>query len=131
MTQRNESLDLHKIGIRIRTEREKLGLSREKFAEILNLSSHYIGQIERGDRTMSLGTLIKVSQALNTSTDYLLKGYTHYMKNLLIADAVEDNYKEETDEEIKDLLSLLSGTSKDKIKLIKDLAKLILPHNIK
>ena len=38
------------IGYRIREEREKLKLTREKFAEIVDFSPLYIGQLERGDK---------------------------------------------------------------------------------
>lgn len=128
MNDKNSIINLKDIGSRIREEREKLGLSREKFAEIVELSSYYIGQIERGERNMSLETLLKISSSLNISIDYILKGYTHYMENILAKEAIEDNYKEEMDEEIKEILSLISGTSKDDLILIKDIIKLILPN---
>lgn len=126
--EKKESLDLEGIGIRIRMQRETLNLSREKLAEIIGLSSFYIGQIERGDRSMSLETLIKVSKTLKISTDYILQGHTLYMENIYANEAIEDNYKEDIDQEIKDLLDLFSGLSKSKIQLIKDISKLIMPH---
>lgn len=122
------SLNPKEIGIRIRLEREKLDLSREKFAEIIGLSPFYIGQIERGDRNMSIDTLVKVSDTLNISMDYILKGQTLYMENIYAMEVIEDNYKKGIDSEIKELLDLLSGSSREKIQLIKDLSKLILPH---
>ena len=125
---KNNYLDLKGIGMRVRLQREKLNLSREKLAEIVNLSPFYIGQIERGDRNMSLETLVKLSNTLNMSTDYILQGEKLYMENIYAMEAVEDNYKEEVDEEIKSLLSLLAGLPKNKIKLFKDLSKLLLPH---
>lgn len=128
MNNTKPSIHLKEIGLRIRNEREKLGLSRERFAEIVGLSSYYIGQIERGDRNMSLDSLIKISTSLNISIDYILKGYTHYMENILALEAIEENYKEELDEEIKEILNLLSGISKESIKLIKDMIKLMLPY---
>ena len=87
-------INLKEIGSRIRNQREALGLSREKFSEIVGLSPYYIGQIERGDRNMSLDTLIKISSSLNISIDFILKGYTHYMENILAKEAIENNYKE-------------------------------------
>lgn len=126
MNEEKNSLDFKEIGIRIRFEREKLGLSRERFAEIISLSPFYIGQIERGDRSMSLDTLVKISDVLNVSIDYILKGYTLYMENVSVLEAVEENYKEEVDTTIKELLSLLSGSPKEKIQLIKDIIKLLL-----
>ena len=77
MIEKNKNLNFKDIGTRIRREREKLGLSREKFAEIVGLSTYYIGQIERGDRNMSLETLFRISESLNVSTDYILKGDLH------------------------------------------------------
>lgn len=128
MDNKEYNINLKEIGLRIRKEREKLGLSREKFAEIVGLSSYYIGQIERGDRNMSLETLIKICSSLTVSIDYILKGYTQYMEGILAKDAIEDNYKEEMDLEIKEILSLLSGSSRESLILIKDMIKLILPN---
>jgi len=121
-------MNLEEIGMRIRDEREKLGLSREKFAEIVGLSSYYIGQIERGDRNMSLDSLVKIASALNLSIDYLIKGHIHYMEDILALEAFEENYKEEVDREIKEIISLLAGASKEDLGLIRDLIRVILPH---
>lgn len=38
------------------------------------VSPHYIYEIERGTKSMSLETLINLSEALNLSTDYILFG---------------------------------------------------------
>jgi transcriptional regulator with XRE-family HTH domain len=121
-------IHLDKIGERIRFEREKHGLSREAFAEIVGLSPFYIGQIERDERNMSIETLIRICDALNVSIDYILKGYIKYMENISVMETVESNYSEEMDSEIKELLSLLSGTSKKNISLINDMIKLLLPN---
>ncbi len=121
-------LNLKEIGLRIRLEREKHNLSRENLAEIVNLSSFYIGQIERGDRSMSLDTLVKISDTLNISIDYTLKGETIYMENIYSRETIGDIYKDEMNKEIQELLDLLSGLSKEKVFLIKELSKLILPY---
>ena len=42
------------LGRRIREERLKLNLTQEKLAEDVNLSMAYIGQIERGERSLTL-----------------------------------------------------------------------------
>lgn len=60
-------VDFKDVGDRIRKEREKLQISREKFAEILNLSPFFVGQIERGERKMSISTLISVSECFHVS----------------------------------------------------------------
>lgn len=128
MGENNRGLNFKEVGMRIRGEREKLGLSRERFAEIVGLSTYYIGQIERGDRNMSIDTLFKISESLNISIDYILKGHIQYMENILALEAIDNNYKEEVDIYIKELLDLLSGTSKENIQLIKEITKLVLPY---
>lgn len=127
MNNTKNKLNINDIGTRIRLEREKLGLSREKFAELTGLSPFYIGQLERGERKMSLDTLDSISSSLNISTDYLLHGYTHYMENIFISEALDDINRESIDKEIKELIDILKGSSKEQIGLVKDLSKLILP----
>lgn len=121
-------IKLDRIGERIRFEREKRGLSREAFAEIVGLSPFYIGQIERDERNMSVNTLIKICDSLNVSTDYILKGYIQYMEDITVLETIQNNYSEEMDAEIKELLSLLSGCSKENIRLIKEIIKLLIPN---
>lgn len=69
-------MDLNEIGSRIKAERRRRNLSQEKLAELINVSPHYIYEIERGLKAMSLETLVNLSAALDISTDYLLFGDT-------------------------------------------------------
>ena len=62
------------IGQRIRKERENLNLTREDFAGIISLSDYYIGQLERGERQMSLPALVNIANCLHVSLDYLIFG---------------------------------------------------------
>ena len=64
------------IGQRIVKGRKQLGLTRERFAEMIGVSTYFVGQIERGARMMSYETLLKVSDCLHLSLDYLVKGET-------------------------------------------------------
>lgn len=121
-------LNYKEIGLRIRSEREKLGLSREKFAELLGLSPYYVGQLERGERKMSIETLAIISNVLSTSTDYLLYGSTYYMENIIDQISFDNIYKETMDAELKSLLEILKGSSKKELSLIKDISKLIMPY---
>lgn len=61
-----------KIGKRIREERLFLNLTQERLAEDVGLSTAYIGQIERGDRSLTLDNLIIVAKRLGVTVDYLL-----------------------------------------------------------
>ncbi len=67
-------MNLVEIGGRIKAERKKAGLSQEKLSELVFVTPHYIYEIERGIKSMSLETLINLSEALNLSTDYILFG---------------------------------------------------------
>lgn len=67
-------MDLIEIGSRIKAQRRKRGISQEKLAEIVFVSPHYIYEIERGLKAMSLETLINLCGALDLSADYILFG---------------------------------------------------------
>ena len=67
-------MDLVEIGGRIKAQRKSAGISQEKLAEMTFVSPHYIYEIERGMKSMSLETLMSISRALNISTDFILFG---------------------------------------------------------
>lgn len=62
------------IGHRLRQQRNKLGLTREQFAELADIDAGYYGQIEVGTSQMSIDTLIKVSRTSRLSMEYILFG---------------------------------------------------------
>lgn len=62
------------LGHRIKQCRKMHKPTQEQLAEQTNVSSHYIYEIEKGLKTMSLSTLIDISSVLNVSIDYLLFG---------------------------------------------------------
>ena len=68
------SMDLIEIGGRIKAHRKSMDISQEKLAEMIFVSPHYIYEIERGMKAMSLETLINLSKAMSLSTDYILYG---------------------------------------------------------
>ena len=47
-------LDAKTLGKRIRSERMRIGLTQEEFAEMLNISTSYYARIESGIRMPSL-----------------------------------------------------------------------------
>ena len=60
------------LGKRIREERLRLNLTQERLAEDVNLTTAYIGQVERGERNLTLENLVTVANRLGVSVDYLL-----------------------------------------------------------
>ncbi|MBS4535297.1 helix-turn-helix transcriptional regulator [Clostridium sp. D2Q-14] len=113
------------IGQRIRNEREKLDLSREEFAELMNLSDYYIGQLERGERQMSLPTMVNMAKHLHISLDYLIFG-DEIINNEYIIESYGSYGKYEID--FKEILDLLKKCSPAELELYKKLLKTILPY---
>ena len=62
------------IGRRLREKREQAGYTREKLGELCSLSPRFIANVEFGDSTFSLDSLMTVCRVLSCSSDYLLFG---------------------------------------------------------
>lgn len=62
------------LGKKIRQQRKEKKYTLEQLAEKLNVSTTFIGQIERAKGIPSLETLVKIANVLETSTDSLLFG---------------------------------------------------------
>lgn len=60
--------------MRIRKAREDMGYTREKFAELLDVSVSYLAEVERGRTGISVKMLIKMCNVLGLSADYILFG---------------------------------------------------------
>ena len=65
-------MDYKRLGGRIREERRKLGLTQAQFAEAVDISDTYMGAIERGERSLTLDTLVRLVNRLGVTVDYLL-----------------------------------------------------------
>lgn len=52
------------IGKKIRTEREKMGLSQEKLGEKAGVHRTYVGMVERGEKNITIFNLRRFAQAL-------------------------------------------------------------------
>ena len=72
-------MDYKRLGVRIREERKRLNLTQAQLAEAVDISDTYMGAIERGERSLTLDTLVRLVNRLGVTVDYLL------------ADSVADN----------------------------------------
>ena len=61
------------IGQRIRNYRTAAGLSQEKLAELSDCHPTYIGQLERGEKNATIGSIEKIASALNISLSKLFE----------------------------------------------------------
>lgn len=62
------------MGARMKLARKELHLTQEDIAEKLGVSVKHYSGIERGVAGISLETLVNISNILNISLDYLVKG---------------------------------------------------------
>lgn len=72
-TEIEKSLDKD-IGARIRYRREMMNMSTNDLASQMNYSIEHIRKMEEGVRTPGIQAVIQLSEILNTSTDYILRG---------------------------------------------------------
>ena len=61
------------FGQRVREQRKANGWTLEQFAEKAGLSPNYVGDIERGKKSPSLETFIRIVEVLGVSADALIR----------------------------------------------------------
>ena len=62
------------VGKRVRRLRKKKELSQEELADRCGIHRGHMGQIERGEKNLTLSTLQKLGKGLKVSVSRLLKG---------------------------------------------------------
>lgn len=67
-------VNYYKIGGRIRHFRKARGLSQEKLAERVNVSTAHISHLETGNTKLSLAVLVDIAAVLETGIDELVVG---------------------------------------------------------
>lgn len=108
-------MDRKLLGRRIREERIRSGLTQEQTAEYINVSTTYIGLIERGERSVTLEKLIQLSNCFHVTLDYLL----------------QDSIPVSTGKDDKQMQLLWQSASDDDKALILSLAKSVLARTQK
>jgi transcriptional regulator with XRE-family HTH domain len=64
------------IGKTVRKLREQRGLSQQRVAEAANLSLNFVSDIERGVKSVTLATILKLAHALGCPPGELLVDFT-------------------------------------------------------
>ena len=67
----NQKELVSKIGQRIKELRESKNISQQDLSALCNFEKSNMSRIESGRTNMTVGSLLKISQALNTSVSYI------------------------------------------------------------
>jgi transcriptional regulator with XRE-family HTH domain len=73
---KQQSIDIvyKELGKRIVVARQKKGLSQEQLANACDIDRSHIGFIEQSRRRPTVSTLVKITNALDTTLEQLFKG---------------------------------------------------------
>ncbi len=103
------------IGHRMREKREQAGYTREKLGELCSLSPRFIANIELGDSSLSLDSLVTVCRVLSCSSDYILFGdsidsgaWTETVSKL---EQLDVKYQSSVDKTLQGLLEAIARAS--------------------
>lgn len=89
------------LGKRIKSERERKGLSQIELAKLLNISNTTLSQYETGQRIPSDEIKIKLAEIFNCSVDYLL-GLTN-VRDPIETIAAHHDGEDWTEEELEEI----------------------------
>jgi transcriptional regulator with XRE-family HTH domain len=105
-------IDYNAIGQRIKKVRKQKRFTQEKLAEILEISTVYISQVENGKTKLSLEMLVRIANLLDIDPGYFLTGVSYQMPDYLKSD----------------MILLLQECPPERRQLIMGVAKLIAKH---
>lgn len=71
-------INYYLLGAVIKEKRKERKMTQEKLAEMVGISHPHMCNIERGSTKVSLQTLVRLANALNTTADGLLAGNQRY-----------------------------------------------------
>ena len=106
----NMSEFYEKVGYRVRSLRTERNLSREAFAEMIDISSKYVYEIEKGTKNFSIGILFRICKALGIPSSILLDEEPSI--DQLILNELVGKFTNEDKEYIKD--TIISHICEDK-----------------
>lgn len=66
-------MDRMVLGKRLKEERIRCAMTQEQTAEYVNVSTTYVGLVERGERSVTLEKLILFAKCFHVTVDYLLQ----------------------------------------------------------
>jgi transcriptional regulator with XRE-family HTH domain len=104
-------IDYKLIGKRIKQARIHTGITQEYLSELVDVTPAFIGHIERGERSVSLVTILKIATVLSVSTDYLFS-MEQTTEDIEIANAIVQMINHRPLETKKAVLDIISAALK-------------------
>lgn len=89
------------FGERLRSRRDMLGFTQEYISGEANISLRFYQMIERGEKSVSVNTLIRLSKALAVSIDYLLFGGLPHAFESPLAETLKELSPQQRDDALK------------------------------
>lgn len=102
-------LDYKAIGKRIKIARIRTNLTQESVADRIGVTPQHVSNIETGNSSVSLTTLVAIANLLNVSVDELLCDTVLKSKPVFIKEA-DDIFKDCNEYEVRVLVDVLKAT---------------------
>ena len=102
-------LDFKAIGKRIKIARIRTNLTQETVADKIGVTPQHVSNIETGNSSVSLTTLVAIANLLNVSVDELLCDTVLKSKPVFIKEA-DDIFKDCNEYEVRVLVDVLKAT---------------------
>ncbi|HBG2880010.1 TPA: helix-turn-helix transcriptional regulator [Clostridioides difficile] len=104
-------LDFRAIGQRIKIARIKKKLTQEVLSEKINVSPQHVSNIETGNSSVSLATLVSIANVLGVSVDELLCD-TILNSKAIFENELEEVLKDCNDYEIRFITDIVKASKK-------------------
>ena len=109
------SINYSLVGQKIKHLRANAGMTQEQMSEKCEISTSYLGHIERGSRKLSLETAVKIADCLRISIDALI--IDGKMPDMNILSSVEAIIKKQDDAKKIQFIRLIKMLSENIDKL--------------
>ena len=63
------------LGEKVRIRRKQAKLTQERLAELADLHTNYIGEVERGEKTISVDALLRIAKGVGVRVSDLVDGF--------------------------------------------------------
>lgn len=100
-------MDITFLGKSIRKNRELLNLTQDRLAELLNVSTHYVYELERGLKVPSLPMLLQIAEIFHVSIDSLFTETSSFTAGENHLQILLDNLTDEKREKLYTIITQL------------------------